>query len=131
MSKIDAMLVNPNPRLVGFINYAIENIMPLLSLGEEADFWRDWASSWVTGQRSPQTCVDVARKCFLHEDLASWHTLGQISWAAKEACYNIPSGGWLVVRYIADAMIAFGIDFTDGEQLIEAPLAQPMERFSS
>jgi hypothetical protein len=119
----EAMTINPNPRIVALLDYAIDQIVAQLawkSARYESE-WFVWASEWKEGQRSPARCVDVAHKCFDHR---GWgmdgkatdpvhHTLGQLAWGGKEACYSTPASGWLVIRYIADAMTAFGIAFPD------------------
>lgn len=122
--QIDAMTPNPNPRIVALMDYAIDQISPRLSNNEKYDEWIGWAARWRSGERSPADCVNVANVCFRRNEddpLAMWHTLGQLAWGAKEACYSSPKSGWLTVRYIADAMVAFGATFpVDGAEL-EAP----------
>ena len=105
-------LIEADPRFVALMNLAIDSVAPRLSRKEYAE-WLTWASSWKAGERSPQACVDIAHKCFAQKDDPAWHTLGQLAWAAKECCYTAPESGWLVIRYIADAMIAFGVAFPD------------------
>lgn len=119
---MDEMRPNPNPRIVALLNFAIDEIMPKLSTPfyqEHSGKWLEWAAKWKAGQRSPAACVEIARWCFGHKgwgvdekatDPVS-HALGQLAWGAKEACYSTPTSGWLVIRYIADAMVAFGITF--------------------
>jgi hypothetical protein len=63
--------------------------------------WLNWAYRWLEGVRSPAACVDVAHRVC--------SGLGQIAWAAKESCYDTPQSGWLVMRYIADAMLSLGL----------------------
>lgn len=112
--ELDAIRINPNPWLVALVNYAIDEIAQRLSRRDEYAEWLEWAKSWKAGRRSPEACVNVAHRCFDHAKNAQFsigHTLGQIAWGAKEACYDVPQSGWLVVRYIADAMIAFGVTF--------------------
>jgi hypothetical protein len=52
----------------------------------------------------------------------TFHALGQIAWAAKEACYETPQSTWLVLRYVSDAMIAFNIAFPEGLALLSPQL---------
>jgi len=134
MAMHDIERVNPNPRLVWFMNYAIDEVTTRLDKKGEYSEWLGWASSWKAGKRSPQACVDISHFCFDHPDHKGWgldgkatnpiwHTLGQLAWGAKEACYDTPKSGWLVVRYIADAMVAFGVAFPDeGLPMLEPPL---------
>jgi hypothetical protein len=101
--------------------YAIDEVTARLSRKGEFGEWLGWAKAWKDGRRSPQGCVDIAHFCFGHKGWGVdgsgtdpvWHTLGQLAWGAKEACYSTETGGWLVVRYIADAMVAFGIKYPD------------------
>ncbi len=128
-ADMEANRVNPNPRLVWLINFAIEEIMPELFRKDEYAEWLTWASSWKNGQRSPRACVNAAHRCFDHKGWGMdgkatnpvWHCLGQIAWGAKEACYNSKTSGWLVVRYVADAMLAFGIAFPADPRLLLDP----------
>lgn len=121
--------INPNPRLVGLLNYAIDEVTDRLRNQAEYGEWLGWASSWKSGKRSPSACVEVANFCFEHkgwgldgEAVAPvWHSLGQLAWGAKEACYSAPTSGWLVVRYIADAMAAFGVAFPDKQFVMLQP----------
>lgn len=130
---LDEMRPNPNPRIVALLSYAIDEILPRLSTSfhkENSGKWIEWATAWRAGHRSPQNCVDVAHWCF---DQKGWgfdgqatdpvsQALGQLAWAAKEACYSTPTSGWLVIRYIADAMIAFGVAFpADGLKALGSP----------
>jgi hypothetical protein len=111
--------IKPDPRLVQLIDYAIEEITPHLTRKEYAS-WLEWADSWKRGERSPRSCVDAANRCFNQKEQLVWHTLGQIAWGAKEACYSAPKSGWLVIRYVADAMVAFGVAFPeDPTRLLE------------
>lgn len=105
------LAINPNPRLVWLMNYAIDEIVVKLSWQDRFEVWLTWAASWKAGERSPGICVDVAHRCFAHKGDPAWHCLGQLAWGAKEACYDNPTSGWLVIRYIADAMVAFGLAF--------------------
>lgn len=105
--------INPDPRFVWLMNFAIESIAAKLYSEDEYSAWLNWAATWRAGTRSPQACVAVAHKCFQHKNSPIWHTLGQLAWGARECCYSSPQSGWLVVRYIADAMIAFGVAFPD------------------
>ena len=109
--ELDAMRINPNPRLVWLLNYAIGEIEPRLWRKDEYSDWLSWAVSWKNGEHSPAKCVNVANRCFEHKDNPIFHCLGQLAWGAKEACYDVPQTGWLVVRYIADAMVAFGVAY--------------------
>jgi len=119
--------INPNPRLVGLLNYAIEQVRQHLYDGKYRP-WVEWADEWLAGRRSPQECVRISHECFSHKGAGMtgeatdpvWHALGQLAWGAKEACYSEPKSGWLVIRYIADAMVAFGIAFPD-KLLLAAP----------
>jgi hypothetical protein len=47
--------------------------------------------------------------------------LGQLAWGGKEACYSMDKSGWLVIRYIADAMYAFGVTFPENANLLLEP----------
>jgi hypothetical protein len=125
-----AMTIAPNPRLVWFINFAIDEITARLHKKDDYDEWLSWAASWKEGRRSPAQCVRVAHECFRHKGWGIdgkgtdpvWHTLGQLAWGAKEACFSTPQSGWLVIRYIADAMVAFGVGFSeDGLPLLQPP----------
>lgn len=122
-SEIDAMRVNPNPRLVWLMDYALGEVSTKLRGQVEFSEWLEWAQAWKDGQHSPQACVDISHQCRKGErrDSIIWPTLGQLSWGAKEACYSTPTSGWLVIRYIADAMHAFGVAFPDNA----APLIEP------
>ncbi len=113
--------VKPNPRLVRLVSYAIDEVAASLDEGEWSE-WLAWASSWKAGQRQPQACVDISHRCFRDRENDIGHCLGQIAWAAKEACYETTESGWLVIRYIADAMVAFGVAFpAEGLALLEPP----------
>ena len=117
-----AITVNPNPRLVALMNYAIDEVTSRLRYREEYRDWLNWAAAWKDGQRSPQACVDISHRCSAQKNDPVWHTLGQLAWGAKEACYSAPTSGWLVIRYIADAMCAFGVAFPDtAATLLEPP----------
>ncbi len=123
-AQLAAMRVNPNPRLVAFINYAIDEVVAKLRYQDEFREWLDWAASWKYGERSPQACVDISHRCAKHarENPLVWPSLGQLAWGAKEACYSAPTSGWLVIRYIADAMHAFGVSYSDkAATLLEPP----------
>lgn len=104
--------IDPDPRIVWLMDYAIDHITPRLqspSMREVYAPWLKWAQRWRKGERSPAECVAIAEECFAND----LHSLGQLAWGAKEACYSTPTSGWLVIRYIADAMVAFGIAFPD------------------
>ena len=119
-----ANTVNPNPKLVGLMDYALDEVVARLRYQSEFREWLDWASAWKDGQRSPQACVDISQRCREGErkDDLVWPTLAQLAWGAKEACYSAPTSGWLVIRYIADAMCAFGVAFPDkAATLLEPP----------
>lgn len=115
--QMEIHLPNPNPQLVALISYAIGQVSPRLSgmLAEDYAPWLLWAARWSSGERSPQACVDVAHKCF--DDTSLGHTLGQLAWGAKEACYTTSNSPWLVMRYVADAMVAFGVAFPEASVL--------------
>jgi hypothetical protein len=121
--------ISPNPRLITLMEFALGETLQRLSHDKEFDFWREWAAAWVAGdqfERSPQRCVDVSLKCPPQEIV--WHTLGQLAWGAKEACYDTPTNGWLVIRYIADAMLAWGVHFPDEPILaLEPPTSDMVE----
>ena len=112
MSANGSARIDPNQRLVWFVDYAIDAVVDKLYPKEKYLVWLDFAEEWKNGNRSPARCVDAAHKCFEHKG-PTWHTLGQLAWGAKEACYDTPQSGWLVVRYIADAMVAFGVAFPE------------------
>jgi hypothetical protein len=105
--------IDPDPRFVYLLNFAIDAVTEKLHWRDEYAAWLGWAASWKDGDRSPQSCVDIANKCFANRGDPVRHALGQLAWAAKECCYSTEQSGWLVIRYIADAMIAFGIAFPD------------------
>lgn len=109
----EIFVVKPNPRMVWLINYAIDEIVHRLERKSEYHEWLGWAASWKAGVRSPSACVSVANNCFEDKENPIRICLGQLAWGAKEACYDAPKSGWLVIRYIADAMIAFGAEFPD------------------
>jgi hypothetical protein len=122
MNKVpDGARINPNPKIVALINYAIAQVNARLSSREEFSLWLSWAKHWADGERSPASCVETAHRCFEHKGYPTWHCLGQLAWAAKESCYDTPKSGWLVVRYVADAMIAFGAAFPTDNTLLESP----------
>lgn len=107
----DALKGKPDPKLVALMDFAINQVSPRL-IGAEYGFWVAWAQDWLSGRRSPAMCVQIARDCFdKTDDGPIWHALGQLCWAAKEACYSAKQSHWLVIRYVADAMIAFGVTF--------------------
>lgn len=125
----EMLRVSPNPRVVALLDYAIDEISPKVSKPEYAE-WLAWAAMWRAGRHSPQACVDISHFCSSHKGWGIdgnsttpiWHTLGQLAWGAKEACYSAPTSGWMVIRYIADAMVTFGIAFPDrGVAALEPP----------
>lgn len=123
-TKLHIEQINPNPKLVALINFAInETVVRLSSPWQREEYanWLIWAQSWKAGERQPQACVDIASHCFKQKEQLVNHSLGQIAWGAKEACYSTPVSGWYVVRYIADAMIAFGVAFPEQAKLIDPP----------
>lgn len=123
-AAMDAMRVRPNPKLVALMDYAIDEIVAKIRYQDEFADWLEWAAAWRSGQRAPQICVDISHRCTAGERKHSlvWPTLAQLAWGAKEACYSAPTSGWLVIRYIADAMHNFGVAFPDkGLTLLEPP----------
>ena len=119
---IEEMTPNPNPRIVALLDFALSEVIEQLGRKNEYADWLAWAREWRAGDHyRPRRCVNVAHRCFEHKGWGLdgkatnpvWHALGQLAWGAKEACYNAPKSGWLTLRYIADAMIAFGIAFPD------------------
>lgn len=122
--ELDAMRVNPNPRLVWLMNYALDEVVAKLHDQSEFREWLEWAAAWKDGQRSPQACVDISQHCREQARLNGlvWPTLAQLAWGAKEACYSAPTSGWLVIGCVADAMHAFGVAFPDkAATLLEPP----------
>lgn len=118
---------NPNPRIVALLDYALDQVVEHLAWNREKyePEWFVWVQEWKKGQRAPGRCVSVAHQCFTHK---GWgldgkstdpvhHTLGQLAWAGKEACYSTKTSGWLVIRYIADAMTAFGLAFPEAQMV--------------
>lgn len=108
--------VQPDARLVALVSYACEQVDGRLDgmLRDSCADWIAWAQAWAAGQRSPGACVATAQECFARAKKGPlYHTLGQLAWAAKEACYSTPTSPWLVIRYVADAMIAFGVAFPE------------------
>jgi hypothetical protein len=132
---MEEMRPNPNPRIVALLDYALNEISAKLRKAEYTK-WFGWAESWKSGQRAPQACVNIAHFCFEHKAWGIdgkatdpvWHCLGQLAWAGKEACYSTPTSGWLVVRYIADAMTAFGIAFPEEKFAALEPPTTPDAR---
>lgn len=122
------MMPNPNPRVVALMDYAIDQIAPRLSRDDKYADWLAWAARWRSGERSPRDCVDASHRCSERhqtDDLGMWPTLAQLCWGAKEACYSGPTSGWLTIRYIADAMVAFGITFPEsGVAALEPPTVE-------
>ena len=57
------MSINPNPRLVSLLNYALDEVAARLRHQDEFRDWLDWAAEWKGGQRSPQACVDISHRC--------------------------------------------------------------------
>src|SRR5260370_42569550 len=122
----------PDPKLVALVSWAIAAVARKVYASEYAP-WLHWAGTWEKGKRNPCACVDMGEWCFSHRDPGkdggvgpAYHALGQIAWAAKEACYTTPQSGWLVVRYIGDARRAYGIGFpADGLALPSPSVAPP------
>jgi hypothetical protein len=113
--------INPNQRLVRLLNFALDGVIEKICHQPKYEKWLKWASEWKSGQYSPQQCVDISHLCRDGRDkidLMVWGPLAQLAWAAKEACYSTPKGGWYVLFYIADAMIAFGVAFPDDTSLL-------------
>lgn len=114
--------VDPYEPLVRLVSWAVSEVVEtrhILSSVEGSSEWMGWANSWLDGKRQPGDCVRIAGQCFdkaksnEHHAPHINHALGQLAWAAKEACYHTPQTGWLAVRYIADAMLVFGIACPD------------------
>lgn len=110
--------VNPDPRLTALVDMAIDEIVKRLSRPEDFEDWIAWAASWRVGRRSPAACVQAAYSVEASNGLPVSHTLMQIAWAGKEACYSVDVSPWLVIRYVADAMVAFGVPFPEGRGLL-------------
>src|SRR5262245_46618626 len=118
----DMLRISPNPKLVSLMDYAIDEMVARLHPKNEYGEWLAWAASWKSGERSPRACVDVAHRCFERKDNPLYQCPGQIAWGAKEACYDSSKSGWLVVRYISDAMLSFGVAFpNDGRATLDPP----------
>jgi hypothetical protein len=114
----------PDARLVTLVSHACEQVIPMVRSMDQAAGWTDWAERWIAGDRQPGMCVSVAHDCFESHKRGylAGGALGQLAWAAKEACYETPTSPWLVIRYVADAMIAFGIAYPDRvEGLLPSP----------
>lgn len=97
-------LLDFNAMVIFAINQVVPKIEYFPSI-ESTAAWRAWADQWVRGEnRTPGAAVQAAHSTGVH-------ALKQIAWAAKEAYYTgeNPQAGWLVLRYIADAMIDFGV----------------------
>jgi hypothetical protein len=129
-AQLAAMRVNPNPRLVALMDYALDQVVAKLRYQDEFREWLEWAADWKREQRSPQACVDISHHCRerAKETGLVWPSLAQLAWGAKEACYSAPTSGWLVIRYIADAMCAFGIAFPDKTAVLLEPPTIDLER---
>lgn len=113
--QMEATRVNPNPRIVAFVDFALKQVMAQLTHDRSRyETWFQWASSWLDGEHAPGACVRVGRH-YLSQRGSNpvAHCLGQLAWAGKEACYSASKSGCLVTRYIADAMIAFGVASPD------------------
>lgn len=108
---VEHMSVNPDPRFVWLIDYAIDAVSSEIHDRKPYAAWFAWAADWRAGKRSPQACVDASHACRDIDDFGVSGSLAQIAWGAKEACYSAPKSGWLALRYVADAMIAFGVAF--------------------
>lgn len=116
-NALNEMQPNPDPRLVTMLDFAIDQVSARITSKKDYSDWLEWAAEWQTGRHAPQQCIDVAHRCFdraKKDQLTMWHTLGQLAWGAKEACYSTKSSPWYVLFYIADAMIAYGIAFPEG-----------------
>lgn len=122
------VMPHSDSKLVAFVNYALEQVAARIGPQKTAAaFWLAWSDEWLAGRRSPAQCVDVAHQCFaMSDDGPLWHALGQLSWGAKEACYSEKNSAWLVIRYVADAMVAFGVAFPERGQFLlsDGPTAQ-------
>lgn len=76
-----------------------------------AEDWIVWARAWLDQlDRTPGSAVDAAHKIGHSDPLT--HALHQLAWAAKESCYGAThkAAPWLVLRYVADAAVALGIN---------------------
>lgn len=105
--------IRPNPKLVALVTYACEHVAQRL-LGQDAYAeWLAWELRWNNRTSNPGDCVAVAQGCFAHKSGLFFPTLGQLCWAGKEAFYSTDTGGWLVLRYVADAMATFAIAFPE------------------
>jgi hypothetical protein len=113
--------VDPDPRLVSLIDRALDEVLTRLygdHLTRYAE-WIAWARRWRAGEHSPAPCVAASHSA---KDDGIGKALGQLAWGAKEACYSTPKSGWLVIWYVADTMMFWGVAFPeDGELLLPAP----------
>lgn len=107
--RADVEQIRPDEQMCRLIDWAIDEAMLRLPDSACGPVWREWAQSWIQGERSPAACVFAAHKS--SSLVAS--PLSQIAWGAKEACYTTPTSRWLVLRYVADAMAAIGAEFPD------------------
>jgi hypothetical protein len=104
--------IAPDPNLAALVSYACEQVAQRLAGQRRYADWLAWAARWQGGERSPSDCVAVGQECFARKDMV-FPTLGQLCWAGKEACYSAPTSPWLVIRYVADAMLAFGVHYPE------------------
>lgn len=113
--------IQPDPKMVHLIDCAIDEVNGRISGRDGFSVWHEWAAEWKAGRHSPAACVEASHAC----SRAGWEPLGQIAWAAKEACYSTATSPWLVIRYVADAMFAFGVKYPDSARLLEPHVAEP------
>lgn len=131
-AAIAELRVNPDPRLVRLIDMALTEVSAKLRHDAQFKEWIVWADEWLGGRHIPQRCVDVSHACDKHEEPFVWPSLAQLAWGAKEACYSTPKSGWLVIRYVAGAMVNFGVAFPkDGLLLPDLSARSAVERPTS
>lgn len=109
--------ISPDARLVSLIDRALDEVLSRLYGDHFTKYaeWIAWARRWQGGEHSPQACVDASRSA---KDDGIGKCLGQLAWGAKEACYSTPKSGWLVIWYVADTMMFWGVAFPEGGQLL-------------